>query len=587
MIVVSEGMSLDSDECVSLSQVLSSFNSSINEEQCWAICHQTIQCLKNIFKSNNLSPIHSSEHLFISKDGSVHQKTFFDNRNENSKQLNGNQLMSSLGVVLFQALDYGLMEDEERCIGHQLESLIDRLTTGQHNEENNRDEGIETDFEPFDDVIKICVLRTTLPDPSDHYRAVCRALVAETLELNTFLDQMSFGRQTELKQCYDWARLWVQVIQELRLGVKLKKTIRNENVICCYELTPFEMLLNDIRFQNYKLNKTNIARRDAHRDAHQHILDFIRSRPTLQSVSKRQLKPICKQMTVYDKLMASIRQQHKLKPIHKDITTISSTSRTTSTDLSQTPQSCAPQRRLIKADLNLKLSFDDEEDEQQNDVNSRQFSLKNLSLRLLSHERRHSIGVCESPEDVSQDLRHHVANIWETTDWGHSLHCLSLTLHEVQHIRSVLTRAEIESLAVTKQLRNDLENGKICFTCLKTRFSFFGQMFAINCKLCLRSVCDRCATKMHIPCENFEKVPIYMLSPTPSPPDHPLPPSEWPIDPKPQMNVSKKKWRLMSKDSVVVDSGCRKSGPLVRVCRDCKILVRHLIGNSSFTNKTH
>jgi len=92
--------------------------------------------------------------------------------------------------------------------------------------------------------------------------------------------------------------------------------------------------------------------------------------------------------------------------------------------------------------------------------------------------------------DVNEDTRQHVASIWESTDWGRALECLSLTLQEVQHIRSVLTKAEIETLAVTKSLRDDLENGKICFTCLKTRFSFWGP-WPTACKLCERAICDR------------------------------------------------------------------------------------------------
>jgi hypothetical protein len=105
---------------------------------------------------------------------------------------------------------------------------------------------------------------------------------------------------------------------------------------------------------------------------------------------------------------------------------------------------------------------------------------------------------------------------------------------------------------------------------------------------------------MHIPTEHFEKVPIYMLSPTPSPPaeeDKRWPersenePKSMPIK---QMEVSsKKKSRLMKvltlnrdKDIVLVDSSNKKMGPLVRVCRDCKILVRHLIdiGKTNFTS---
>jgi len=112
---------------------------------------------------------------------------------------------------------------------------------------------------------------------------------------------------------------------------------------------------------------------------------------------------------------------------------------------------------------------------------------------------------------------------------------------------------------------------------------------------------------MHIPAEHFEKVPIYMLSPTPSPPadgeDKKWPQNQQSVQEvseneskslPPQMDVSsKKRSRLMrvltlnrERDLVLVDSCNKKLGPLVRVCRDCKILVRHLIdiGHTNFNS---
>ncbi|CAG2110267.1 unnamed protein product [Medioppia subpectinata] len=338
----------------------------------------------------------------------------------------------------------------------------------------------------------------------------------------------------------------------------------------------------DIR-SGVPLNRVEVTESERNKDAHELILDFIRARPSLQSAERRQLAPPpLKQETLYEKLMFSIRQKHKLKPVPKPAECAPPADDGCSrVDRETTP---APQRRLIKANLRLSFeSFDDTTTEDDaNDVSEtteddgKRFSLKKLS-RLLSQERRHSISVCETPReelDVNEDARQHVVSIWESCDWGRALQCLSLSLQEVQHIRNVLTKAELETLAVTKDLRSDLENGKICFTCLKTRFSFFGQ-WPRECQICKRVVCERCATKMHIPFANFDKVPIYMLSPTPSPPE---PRKPFP-EPRPQTTASAaKRWRsLRSGDAVLVDAADRKSGPLARVCRDCKRLVRHLI----------
>ena len=126
-------------------------------------------------------------------------------------------------------------------------------------------------------------------------------------------------------QFHDWARLWIQVIRQLRAGVKLRPVDTEEHRDNLeYELTPFEMLLDDIRFRRYKLNPVMV---DGHlpsrakKDAHELILDFIRSRPPLVPVAQRQLKEApTKQTTLYEKLMQSIRQKDsiRLRPIRRE-----------------------------------------------------------------------------------------------------------------------------------------------------------------------------------------------------------------------------------------------------------------------------
>jgi len=231
--------------------------------------------------------------------------------------------------------------------------------------------------------------------------------------------------------------------------------------------------------------------------------------------------------------------------------------------------------------------------------------------------------------DPNEDTRDRVASIWAATAWGRTYDCLSLTLDEVQHIRSVLTKAELESLGVTRTLKEDLEKGKICFTCLKTRFSFFGP-WKVICKLCERTICEKCATTMHVPSDCLAKVPVYMLSPTPSPPGDEDDSHYFPKFPHidaltDQLEAEAKK------ASQVIKSSSRKSNiiraltlasksddersqfssltstassdasgsdvtakpsvdkkshhhghghdgaPLMKLCRDCKLLVRHLI----------
>lgn len=72
------------------------------------------------------------------------------------------------------------------------------------------------------------------------------------------------------------------------MGVKLKKVDFSRTPIE-YELTPYEILMDDIRSRRYKLRKVMIDGNippKVKKDAHAVILDFIRARPPLRKVRK-------------------------------------------------------------------------------------------------------------------------------------------------------------------------------------------------------------------------------------------------------------------------------------------------------------
>ena len=85
----------------------------------------------------------------------------------------------------------------------------------------------------------------------------------------------------------------MQVIHELRHGVKLRKVselyINRRNIE--YELTPFEILLDQIRAKRYHLKKVSVdtLNNELKKDARDIILEFIRSRPPLKKTSLRNL----------------------------------------------------------------------------------------------------------------------------------------------------------------------------------------------------------------------------------------------------------------------------------------------------------
>ncbi|NXM64361.1 SPIR2 protein, partial [Illadopsis cleaveri] len=267
------------------------------------------------------------------------------------------QMVQSLGFAVYRALDWGLDENEERELSPRLEQLIDLMTNsdsedsgcatadegyGGQDEEEEGGEGPPRSVRTFGQAMRFCAAR--LADPAGapaHYQAVCRALFAETVELMAFLAKIRDAKELlqKLKEDEeeeerpaaglgnlrntDWARLWVQLMRELRHGVKLKKVQEKQfNPLPTeYQLTPFEMLMQDIRARNYKLRKVmvdgDIPPR-VKKDAHELILDFIRSRPPLKQASERRLRPLPqKQRTLHEKILEEIRQERKLRPVEQ------------------------------------------------------------------------------------------------------------------------------------------------------------------------------------------------------------------------------------------------------------------------------
>lgn len=86
---------------------------------------------------------------------------------------------------------------------------------------------------------------------------------------------------------------------------------------------------------------------------------------------------------------------------------------------------------------------------------------------------------------------------------------LNLRLEEVAHIRSVLNRAELETLDTS--MKDDIERGKVCFHCMRSKFGMFSR--GQKCEMCKQIVCNKCFSKMRIPLEHFSATPVFALSP--------------------------------------------------------------------------
>nr|KAF6359124.1 spire type actin nucleation factor 1 [Pipistrellus kuhlii] len=280
------------------------------------------------------------------------------------------------------------------------------------------DEGLEDEEEEkrkisairsYRDVMKLCAAHlSSESEAPNHYQAVCRALFAETMELHTFLSKIKSAKEnlkkiqemeksdesnTELEELKnaDWARFWVQVMRDLRNGVKLKKVQeRQYNPLPIeYQLTPYEMLMDDIRSKRYTLRKVMVNGDIPPRlkkSAHEIILDFIRSRPPLNPASARKLKPTPpRPPSLHERMLEEIKAERKLRPVSPeeirrsrlDVTAPDSpkstaessvvngglASQTKENGLTAAQQVSVQRKRLLKAPTLAELDSSDSEEE--------------------------------------------------------------------------------------------------------------------------------------------------------------------------------------------------------------------------------
>ncbi|XP_017551293.2 protein spire homolog 1 isoform X1 [Pygocentrus nattereri] len=599
-------------EELTLQEILTLYNQPINEEQAWAVCYQCCRTLAEEGAGRRRSSAGRSglDHrvviggpgdVRIHKNGTIRPHIAGKGQAASSAVW----VIESLGIMIYKALDFGLKENEERELSPPLEQLIDLMTNTAGldadpcpdegyeatEEEEEEGRGSSSGIRRYRDVLKLCT--SHLPRPEDapaHYQAVCRALYAETMELRTFLDKIRSAKENLRKmegdttddpardlnelQNADWARFWVQVMRDLRNGVKLKKVQeRQYNPLPIeYQLTPYEMLMDDIRSKRYKLRKVMVNGDIPPRlkkSAHEVILDFIRSRPPLNPVAARKLRPqVERPPSLHERILEEIKSERKLRPVSpdqirrsrpvfrplsnsqsfdsSDVSTPDAARKASSTlslaNGSSLPQSSASgfQRKRLQAPTLSELDSSDSDDET---VGQRSASTSSISTPMVEDtspesvvgkktppmflpisstpqperkqpaQRRHSIEK-ETPTNVRQFVPPSKQSSKSLEEFCFPVECLALTVEEVMHIRQVLVKAELEKFQQYKDIYNALKKGKLCFCCRTKKFSFF--TWSYTCQFCKRPVCSQCCKKIRLPSKPYGSLPIYSLGPSTS-----------------------------------------------------------------------
>ncbi|XP_040908866.1 protein spire homolog 1 isoform X2 [Toxotes jaculatrix] len=629
----------DGAEEVSLEEILTLYSQPINEEQAWAVCYQCCRTLaqrhrRKSSKSDGASAVDYPRRIEgpgdvrIGRDGTVKLRFEDSTDKYRSAPTSSLEVIDSLGVMIYKALDYGLKENEERELSPPLERLIDVMTNNEETESDPcPDEGYEATEEEEDeceeeeeeeeevvsatttgtvssirsyrDIIMLC--SSHLPSPSDapsHYQAVCRALYAETRELRTFLEKIKSAKENLRKmegetqgepvkdlnelQNADWAQFWVQVMRDLRNGVKLKKVQeRQYNPLPIeYQLTPYEMLMDDIRSKRYKLRKVMVNGDIPPRlkkSAHEIILEFIRSRPPLNPVSARKLKPHPpRPRSLHERLLEDIKAERKLRPVSPDMIRRSrlgaGKSISTPQDLfrsSDTPdaprklavstqslasgtvgssqggvQPLSQRKRLLRAPTLAELDSSESDEEPTRSSSSMSTSLmedtspesvigKKAPPKFLpmsatpqpdkrqSPQRRHSIEK-EAPTSVRPFVPPSKQSSKSLVEAASGAQGTEEFCYPVECLALTVEEVmHIRQVLVKAELEKfqqykDIYNAlKKGKLCFSCRTKRFSLFtWSYTCQFCKRPVCSQCSKKMRLPSKPYSTLPIYSLGPS-------------------------------------------------------------------------
>ncbi|KAF1473750.1 hypothetical protein FQV08_0008857, partial [Pygoscelis antarcticus] len=263
---------------VSLAEILRCFEHAISEEQAWAVCFQC--CCKMEQLAQGLSPpLHSvfikgPGSIFIHADGAASFKVYHKSGSPQHFVLHCFlglclQLLEYLGVVIYEALDWGIDSQVERELSDPLERLLCLML--------KLDDEAMKPAVTLRDVIKACEAHLSRPSEAmSHYEMTCRSLFTEYMELQKLVTIIQTSKEVHLGSplsCYSFsvdlaltgfseASLWPNVICELQNGVRLRKaTERPQHHVPPKECirSPYELLLDDIQHKRYTLRKRAIA----------------------------------------------------------------------------------------------------------------------------------------------------------------------------------------------------------------------------------------------------------------------------------------------------------------------------------------
>ncbi|XP_050771375.1 LOW QUALITY PROTEIN: protein spire homolog 1-like [Gymnogyps californianus] len=243
---------------------------------------------------------------------------FFSLSDVGSIQQSEDKLLEYLGVVIYEALDWGIDSQVERELSDPLEKLLCLML--------KLDDEAMKPAVTLQDVIKACEEHlATTSEATSHCEMTCRSLFTEYMELQKLVTIIQTSKESLRKMDVEdlvenplqkkekhWASLWPDVIRELQNGVRLRKaTERPQHHTPLKECihSPYELLLDDIQHKRYTLRKVIIEQKHRTPKA-----DVAAPKPHLKPVLERKLKECAPwESSWHEQLMAEIKRPRKLR----------------------------------------------------------------------------------------------------------------------------------------------------------------------------------------------------------------------------------------------------------------------------------
>ena len=273
-------------------------------------------------------------------------------------------------------------------------------------------------------------------------------------------------------------------MQELLSGVKLRKVEpppQSAPSLSCHEV-----LMRQIKSRKVVL-KPPVPPAEVERTARDQIMDFIKSRPRLKSVLERKLprSPLQEESQV-ERLMNDIRGGKARQSLRRARTRPKLHTSSLVQSLEQLAVSgVVRQKKAIEPEADFQSLIYNFEEESPNT------SCDEDSVFVECGKEGRTAEVQEGTQPPTAEKK-------------------SLTLDELSSIRSKLARAHLELKDLSSEARLALEDGRVCFSCEKTRFTWF--TWANHCKICHRAVCKACCVKLRLPTSTWTEVKVSSLS---------------------------------------------------------------------------